>query len=611
MEEKTFFEKFKRNPLFWIFSGDLFFFTLNIIFLIALIIAVFSFLSSLLVDEFEDPTDKALVINPIGPIVEQVVGSNDPFEEFTNDVPRELFVGDLLEVLNSAADDDRVQSILLRLDNIDGTGQSVLFDVGNALKRLKDSGKKIIAVGDYYTRSSYYLASFADEIILNKDGIIELYGFQRSRLFFKSLLDKLKIDFNVFRVGTFKSAVEPYIANEMSDAAKEANLDYLNILWDSYKDVISRNRKMSSYEIQNLVDNADQILTNPEESTAEALMNYGLVDTLLPRTKIRSYLKDIFGESEDKKSFAKISGYEYFQLIQSEKDSKSNKDKISVIVARGTIVDGDQPPGMIGGDSTSRLIREAHEDENVKAIVLRVDSGGGGVFASEQIRLELIEAKEKGVTFIASMGNVAASGGYWISANADEIWASHNTITGSIGIFGILPTFDRALKEVGINSDGVSTSKLDLSGDITKPLDKGLAKIIQSEINYGYKRFIELVSEARDIPIEEVDKIAQGRVWAGSKAKELGLVDEIGDLEMAISRAAELAGIEEYSIYYPIQFEDWREQLIKRFSGMISLFVPSYIRQNMLLKVTVNALKDLDQLNDPKGLYVICDSCQI
>ena len=611
MEEKTFFEKFKRNPLFWIFSGDLFFFTLNIIFLIALIIAVFSFLSSLLVDEFEDPTDKALVINPIGPIVEQVVGSNDPFEEFTNDVPRELFVGDLLEVLNSAADDDRVQSILLRLDNIDGTGQSVLFDVGNALKRLKDSGKKIIAVGDYYTRSSYYLASFADEIILNKDGIIELYGFQRSRLFFKSLLDKLKIDFNVFRVGTFKSAVEPYIANEMSDAAKEANLDYLNILWDSYKDVISRNRKMSSYEIQNLVDNADQILTNPEESTAEALMNYGLVDTLLPRTKIRSYLKDIFGESEDKKSFAKISGYEYFQLIQSEKDSKSNKDKISVIVARGTIVDGDQPPGMIGGDSTSRLIREAHEDENVKAIVLRVDSGGGGVFASEQIRLELIEAKEKGVTFIASMGNVAASGGYWISANADEIWASHNTITGSIGIFGILPTFDRALKEVGINSDGVSTSKLDLSGDITKPLDTGLAKIIQSEINYGYKRFIELVSEARDIPIEEVDKIAQGRVWAGSKAKELGLVDEIGDLEMAISRAAELAGIEEYSIYYPIQFEDWREQLIKRFSGMISLFVPSYITQNMLLKVTVNALKDLDQLNDPKGLYVICDSCQI
>ena len=611
MEEKTFIEKFKKNPLFWIFSGDLFFFTLNIVFLIGLFVAIFSFISSLFIDEFVDPTDKALVINPIGPIVEQIVGSDDPFEGFTRDVPREIFVGDLLEVLNSAADDDRVQNILLRLDNINGTGQSVLFDVGNALQKLKDSGKRIIAVGDYYTRSSYYLASFADEIILNNDGIVELYGFGRSRLFFKSLLDKLKIDFNVFRVGTFKSAVEPYIADEMSDAAKEANLDYLNILWDSYKDIVSRNRKMSSTEIQNLVDNADQILTNPDESTAEALLNYGLVDTLLPRTKTRSYLKEIFGESEDKKSFAKISGYDYFQLIQSEEERASTKDRISVIVARGTIVDGVQPPGMIGGDSTSRLIREAHEDENVKAIVLRVDSGGGGVFASEQIRLELIEAKEKGITFIASMGNVAASGGYWISANADEIWASHNTITGSIGIFGLLPTFDRALAEIGINSDGVSTSKLDLSGDVTQPLDKGLAKIIQSEIDYGYKRFIELVSDARDMPVEDVDKIAQGRVWAGSRAKELGLVDEIGDLEMAISRAAQLAGTDEYNIYYPTQAIDWREQLIKRFSGALSLFVPSYIKQNKLLQETVNILKDVDQLNDPKGLYVICDSCQI
>ena len=611
MEEKTFIEKFKKNPLFWIFSGDLFFFTLNIVFLIGLFVAIFSFISSLFIDEFVDPTDKALVINPIGPIVEQVVGSDDPFEGFTRDVPREIFVGDLLEVLNSAADDDRVQNILLRLDNINGTGQSVLFDVGNALQKLKDSGKRIIAVGDYYTRSSYYLASFADEIILNNDGIVELYGFGRSRLFFKSLLDKLKIDFNVFRVGTFKSAVEPYIADEMSDAAKEANLDYLNILWDSYKDIVSRNRKMSSTEIQNLVDNADQILTNPDESTAEALLNYGLVDTLLPRTKTRSYLKEIFGESEDKKSFAKISGYDYFRLIQSEEERASTKDRISVIVARGTIVDGVQPPGMIGGDSTSRLIREAHEDENVKAIVLRVDSGGGGVFASEQIRLELIEAKEKGITFIASMGNVAASGGYWISANADEIWASHNTITGSIGIFGLLPTFDRALAEIGINSDGVSTSKLDLSGDVTQPLDKGLAKIIQSEIDYGYKRFIELVSDARDMPVEDVDKIAQGRVWAGSKAKELGLVDEIGDLEMAISRAAQLAGTDEYNIYYPTQAIDWREQLIKRFSGALSFFVPSYIKQNKLLQETVNILKDVDQLNDPKGLYVICDSCQI
>jgi protease-4 len=209
------------------------------------------------------------------------------------------------------------------------------------------------------------------------------------------------------------------------------------------------------------------------------------------------------------------------------------------------------------------------------------------------------------------MGNVAASGGYWISANAHEIWASHNTITGSIGIFGLLPTFDRALNEIGINSDGVKTSKIDLSGDITQPLSEGLSKIIQSEIEYGYKRFIGLVSEARDIPIDQVDQIAQGRVWAGSSAKDLGLVDEIGNLKMAIKRAAELAEITEYSTYYPIQTVDWRAQLVKRFSGYVVWMIPPYIKDNFVLKNVINALKDIDQLNDPKGIYVICEDCPI
>ena len=547
----------------------------------------------------------------MGPIVEQVAGSDDPFDNLSGDLPRELYVGDLLEVLETAASDDRVQDIILSLDNINGTGQAVLYDVGNALQKIQEADKNIIAVGDYFTRSGYYLASFADEIIMNSDGLVEMDGFGRSRLFYKSFLDKIKVDFNVFRVGTFKSAVEPYLGNEMSEAAKEANLAYLDVLWSSYKDVISKNRGMTSEEIQYLVDNSDSILTEEGLSSSEAILNYGLVDKLLPRTKTRSYLKELFGESDDKKSFAQISGYEYFRLIQSEKSVVSAEDKIAVVVARGTIVNGVQPPGTIGGDSTSRLIREAHEDENVKAIVLRVDSGGGGVFASEQIRLELLEAKEKGLTIIASMGNVAASGGYWISANAHEIWASHNTITGSIGIFGILPTIDRALSEIGINSDGVKTSRLDLSGDVTSPLDEGLSKIIQSEIEYGYKRFIGLVSEARDIPIEEVDKIAQGRVWAGSTALELGLVDNIGNLQMAIKRAAELAKIDEYNSYYPEQEVNWREQIFNRLSGYIGWAIPSLIKENILVKETVRVLQDIEKLNDPKGIYIICEDCQI
>ena len=251
------------------------------------------------------------------------------------------------------------------------------------------------------------------------------------------------------------------------------------------------------------------------------------------------------------------------------------------------------------------------ENKNIKAIVLRVDSGGGGVFASELIRQELVAAKEKGITVIASMGNVAASGGYWISANADEIWASHNTITGSIGIFGMMPTFDRALNEIGINSDGVKTSAADLSSDLSQPLDPALSRIMQQEIEYGYKRFISLVSQARNMNVQDVDKIAQGRVWAGSTALELGLIDNLGTLEEAIERAATLAEIDEYTTYYPSQELDWRQQLLDSFSSVLKSFIPEVIEKNIIFKESVNSLREIDKFNDPKGLYVRCEDCLI
>ena len=531
MEQKSLFQKIKENPFSWLFSGELFFLTLNSLFLLVVLLAIISFIASFFTKDFEDPSSKALVLSPSGPIVEQVAGSDDPFDVIRGQGPSELYVGDLLEVLESAANDDRVTDIVLRLDNIEGTGQAVLYDVGNVLQKVKDSGKNIIAVGDSYGRSGYYLASFADEIIMDPDGFIFVDGFGRSKLYFKEFLDKLKIDFNIFRVGTFKSAVEPYLRNDMSEAAKEANLAYLNVLWDSWKNVVSNNRGLNPQDIQFLTDNADEVASKSKKGLAHALLSYGLIDNLLSRREQREYLLKKFGESENKKTFSQISGFEYFKLIQSEKEVNTSDNEIAVIVARGTIVDGTQPPGTIGGDSTSNLIKEAHENKNTKAIVLRVDSGGGGVFASELIRQELLAAKEKGITIIASMGNVAASGGYWISANADEIWASHNTITGSIGIFGIIPTFDRALNEIGINSDGVKTSTLDLSGSNAQPLDPALSRLMQQEIDYGYERFLNLVSKARNMSTEEVDKIAQGRVWAGSTALELGLIDNLGNLE--------------------------------------------------------------------------------
>ena len=611
MEQKGFFQRLKENPFSWLFTGELFFLTLNSLFLIVVLIAIISFILSFFTEDFEDPSGKALVLSPAGPIVEQVAGSDDPLDIISGQGPSELYVGDLLEVLESASKDKRIKDIVLRLDNIEGTGQVVLYDVGNALLKVKNSGKNIIAIGDNYSRSGYYLASFADEIIMNPDGWLFIDGFGRSKLYFKSFLDNLKIDFNIFRVGTFKSAVEPYTRNDMSPEAKEANLAYLDVLWDSWKEVVSKNRGLNPEDLQYLVDNPDEVVSSSEKGVAQALLSYGLIDKLLSRRDQTRYLKNKFGESEDKETFARISGFEYFQLIRSEKDFTKSENEIAVIVARGTIVDGTQPPGTIGGDSTSNLIREAKENKNIKAIVLRVDSGGGGVFASELIRQELVAAKEKGITVIASMGNVAASGGYWISANADEIWASHNTITGSIGIFGMMPTFDRALNEIGINSDGVKTSAADLSGDLSQPLDPALSRIMQQEIEYGYKRFISLVSQARNMNVQEVDKIAQGRVWAGSTALELGLIDNLGTLEEAIERAATLAEIDEYTTYYPSQDLDWRQQLLDSFSSFLKSFIPEVIEKNIIIEESINSLREIDKFNDPKGLYVRCEDCLI
>jgi protease-4 len=609
-ENKTRFQKFKENPLSWMFTGELFFLTLNSIFVVFIISIVFSIFSSLFLNNLEDPEGKALVIAPYGPIVEQVASPSDPLDVLLGGgESTELYVGDLLEVLEAASKDERIKDLVLRLDNISGTGQAVLYDVGLALKKIKDSGKSIIAIGDEYSESGYYLASFANEIIMNTQGWILIDGFGRSKMYYKSFLDKLKISFNIFRVGTFKSAVEPYLRDDMSDAAKKANLAYLDVLWSSWVDVVSKNRSLSPEDIQYLVDNTDKLVKESGKGTAEALLKYGMVDKLLSRIEQREYLLELFGESDSGNSFNQISGGSYFQLLQSEKETNNSNNKIAVVVARGTIVDGEQPPGLIGGDSTSRIIKDAHEDENVKAIVLRVDSGGGGVFASEIIRQELIKAKEKGIKVIASMSNVAASGGYWISANADEIWASHNTITGSIGIFGMSPSVEKSLDYIGIHTDGVSTGKLDADMDPTKSLDPMLANIIQAEIEYGYDQFISLVSESRGIDKKQVDEIAQGRVWAGKTALKLGLVDKLGSLQEAIDRAAELAEIDNFRTYYPAEELDWKQKLLSSIFSISGGIVPESIKGNFLVKKSLKALSEMESFNDPKGIYVRCENC--
>ncbi len=588
-------------------------FTINLLFLLIVLVILATILGSIFSgSKLPDPEGKALVFNPQGPIVEEISASLDPLSFLLYGPPTTAEnVRDVLFTLKAAKEDQRIEHIILRLENIPGTGQTVLYDVGQALQELKDAGKNIIAVADYYDESSYYLASFANEIILHPDGEIYIDGYSRIRTYYKSLIDKLEVTVNLFRVGKYKSAMEPYIRDSMSEAAKEASIAYMKVLWDSWKEVVSNNRKLKAVDIQNFADTYDALVVQENGNSGKTALNYNLADKLLNRNQRRDYLIDLIGSDEEEKSFAQVSLNDYFAIAKNEEKRNKSENLIAVVVASGSIVDGSQPPGMIGGDSTAQLLRDAHEDEEVKAIVLRVDSGGGSAFASEVIREEIIVAKSKGIKVIASMSNVAASGGYWISASADEIWASHDTITGSIGIFGFIPTFEKTLDKIGVHSDGVSTTKLGIGFDPTLALNPIFARALQSQIEYGYQRFITLVSESRNMTLEEVDEIAQGRVWAGETALELGLIDNLGNLEDAVERAAELAELEDYKTSYPSLPLGWREQIFNQLFSKINLFLGSEIKDKTLIKKSFELVNDLKAFNDPKGIYLKCLDCPL
>ena len=583
----------------------------NLLFLLIVLIVLVAILGSIFSgSELPDPEGKALVLDPQGPIVEQVSGSLDPLNFVLYGPPTPgVNARDLLFALKTAKEDERIKHIILKLDNIDGTGQTVLYDVGQALQELKDSGKNIVAVADYYNQSSYYLASFANEIVLHPDGEIYIGGYSRIRTYYKSLIDKLEVTVNLFQVGTYKSAMEPYIRESMSEAAREANIAYMKVLWDSWMAVVSNNRNLESEDIQNFSDTYDDLVIQENGNTAKAALNYNLADKLLNRNQQRDYLVGLVGSDEAEKSFAQVSLNDYLTVAKIDEETNRSRNKIAVVVASGSILDGSQPPGVIGGDSTALLLSEAHNDEEVKAIVLRVDSGGGSAFASEVIREEIVVAKSKGIKVIASMSNVAASGGYWISANADEIWASHDTITGSIGVFGFLPTFEKTLDKIGIQSDGVSTTKIGTGQDLTQAINPILARAIQSNIEYNYQKFISLVSESRSMTLEEVDEIAQGRVWAGETALELGLIDNLGNMEDAIERAAELAELDDYQTFYPALPSEWTDQLFNQLFSQLKYFIDFRAEEKTLIKKSFELVDDLESLNDPKGVYLKCLDC--
>ncbi|MGS0681621.1 signal peptide peptidase SppA [Shewanella sp. 125m-7] len=585
---------------------------LNLIFFGVLAIIIVSLSSN---DGVEVEDGAALVLNLSGVIVDQK-RQVDPIEAAMKssneaDGGGEILLADVLTVIENAAADARISQIVLDLGMLHGTGISKLQSIGNAIESFKATGKTVVANANRYGQNQYFLASFADKVYLNPQGSIEIEGLGRYRLYFKSALEKLKINAHVFRVGTFKSAVEPFIRDDMSDAAKEANLVLLNDLWQSYAETVAANRGIDALDLSLSGEQYLAELDKADGQSATMAINMKWVDGLKTYDEFRLLMVDAVGKSADGESYKHVSFFDYLSVTQTH-PALSLNDKVGIIVAKGNILNGSQPAGQIGGESTSELLRKARFDDSVKAVVLRVDSPGGSAFASEQIRQEVLALKAANKPVIVSMGSYAASGGYWISASADYIYATPTTLTGSIGIFGMVTTFEDSLASLGVYTDGVGTSEW-AGFSVTKGLSPQIKAIIQRHIERGYHDFISLVATERDMSLEQVDSIAQGRVWTGRKALELGLVDGLGELQDAVTKAAEMASMEQYDTEVIEKELSPQEQFIQEMFASASSYLPQSVAQSSVLETVLaqwsTVIDEFKSFDDPNGVYLYCDTC--
>jgi protease-4 len=449
-------------------------------------------------------------------------------------------------------------------------------------------------------------------------GHVWLDGYGIFRSYFKEALDKLLINFHVFRVGAYKSAMEPFMRNDMSEEAKEANSAFLNVVWQVYKDNIADLRDLAPADLDTYVNGLDNLLAQYDGDAAVLALSYGLVDGLKTRDALRDELIELVGRDEKKKDRFKQVGFTpYLNSIRPKLAQKSvGPAAIGIITAKGVILDGKQPPGRIGSDSLSILLREARQDDTVRAVVLRIDSGGGSALASEIIRREIELTRTAGKPVVVSMGSVAASGGYWIAVAADEIWAAPTTVTGSIGIFAAFPTFDQAFDHLGINSDGVATTRMAGAFDPTRPLNPLLAGVIEQSILRGYQRFIDRVAQGRQMPAEAVDKIAQGRIWSGKDAQAIGLVDQLGGLEEAIESAAHRANLDEYAIKYIETPLTTRQQILRKLFRYFNMTFEGHPPPGRPLQDLMNhtRLSDLNLIlssSAPHAPLAYCVNCSL
>jgi protease-4 len=570
------------------------------------------------------PDSAALVISPSGFLVEQPEG--EPLDRIfleLEDGQTQTIVRDVIESLDKAAADDRIKAVVLLPDSLLGGGLSKQQAIGRALKRFRESGKPVIAMADDYDQNQYYLAAHADEIYMHDFGFVLIEGFGYFKTYFADAIEKLQVDVNVFRVGEYKSFVEPYLRNDMSEEDRQASGPWLSHLWSIWERDVAASRGIDPVALDRYISDVVQVLRDTNGDAGRAALEAGLVDGLKSHQEFRRHIIDLVGENADQSdTFAQIDYKSYLaalSLSELEED-KEDYPNVAVIVASGEIVDGEAAPGVIGSATLSRLIRQATLDESIEALVLRVDSPGGSMFASEVVLDQLEEFKNTNRPLVASMGSVAASGGYYISMAADEIWAAETTISGSIGVGALFPTFQRSLSALGVNVDGIGST--DLAGQLNPARELGpqARDLFTISVQSAYDVFISKVAAARDLELSRVDEIAQGRVWVGNDAYSIGLVDDIGDIDSAVAAAARLAGLTEgeYDTVYVKRQLTLAERILLGYARLLGILVGSgdgllsdtadTLRKSLLL--LKRELGFLTTWNDPRGIYYHC-LCEI
>ncbi|HZE44528.1 MAG TPA: signal peptide peptidase SppA [Steroidobacteraceae bacterium] len=584
---------------------------------LALLLLIFGFVLAALHSSIPAvPRSAALIIAPQGELVEQIAG--DPVRralgEASGGPAPETLLRDVTDAIAAAKSDSRIKLIVLDVDELAPSGLSKLQEIGAALRDFRASGKRVIAAGDSFSQSQYYLAAQAGEVYLDPMGEVSVNGFSYYRMYYKDAIEKLSVDLNVFRAGTFKSYTDQFSRNDMAPSEREETSVWLESLWHAYTQDVTHARSLPAGALKDFIAEQPASLQAVNGDMARMALQRGLVTALKSRRQVADDLKGLVGEDDSNHSFNSIGMNQYLAAVRSKRVLKGKSDaKIGIVVASGEIFDGHQMPGAIGGESTSNLLRQARYDNAVKAVVLRVDSPGGSEFASEKILREVQALRKAGKPVVVSMSTYAASGGYYIAAAANQIFASPTTITGSIGVFSYIPTFQRTLEKLGVKVDGIGTTPL--AGDlrIDRALGPVTKQLLQASVDHAYAQFVRRVADGRKKSVEDVDKIAQGRVWAGLDAQRIGLVDHLGGLKEASDAAAKLAELgKDYDVDYIEPELSLREELLMQIRsqavrlGQSAGLIPQRTEVERILDPLLQQARAITRLKDPRGLYSYC-----